>query len=98
MVYMEEIMMYTIYLEGLNSLLLIVLLNMYLQNYRALKSAAGVGLMVFAGLLLIQNLVGIYLHLTTGEFYALMHASQVFVLKLIETVGLGILAYSAWKE
>lgn len=91
-------MMFTIYLEGLNALLSLALLAAYTQNYRALKSNVGMGLMIFAFVLLLQNAAGLYLHFTSGDIYAPMAAAEVFGLKGIETVALIILAYTAWKE
>ncbi len=90
--------MLTIYLEGLNALLTAYLLSVYIPNYRVLKSGVGLGLCVFAGLLLLQNAAGLFLHFTSGEIYVKMLATQVFVLKLIETCALIVLSYTAWKE
>ena len=98
MFYMEEYMMYTLYLEGINTLLLLVLLYVYGSNYRALKTMAGAGLILFSLVLLIQNLAGIFLHFTGGELYGKMAAMHVFILKLVETLALSVLTYSAWKE
>ena len=90
--------MATIYAEGINTMLSLLLTWIYAQNYRSLKSTIGLGLLVFASLVLVQNLVGIYLHLTTGEFYAKMLATQAFAIEGLETVALVSLAYGAWKE
>jgi hypothetical protein len=85
-------------LEGLNALLSLALLYVYAQNYRALKSGVGMGLLIFSFVLLLQNAAGLYLHFTSGEVYASMVATQVFALKLVETIALIVLAYTAWKE
>lgn len=90
--------MFTLYLEGLNALLLLGLGSIYWQNYRALPTLVGAGLLVFSLILLLQNGAGIFLHFTGGELYGAMAATHVFVLKLIETLALAFLAYSAWKE
>ncbi|QQR93053.1 MAG: hypothetical protein IPJ89_02315 [Candidatus Iainarchaeum archaeon] len=95
---MDEFMMYTIYVEGFNALLSVALLYIYAQNYRALKSSVGMGLMIFSFVLFLQNAGGILLHFTSGEVYTTMVATQVFALKLIEGIALIALAYSAWKE
>lgn len=95
---MDEFMMYTLYLEGLNAVLLLGLLFVYVPNYRALQSMTGAGLILFSLVLLIQNLAGIYLHLTGGELYGKMAVLHVFGLKVLETIALGMLVYSAWKE
>ncbi len=90
--------MYTLYLEGINTLILAGLLTVYVSNYKALRSLSGLGLIVFSLLLLVQNLAGIYLHFTGGELYDKMSSLHVFGLKVLETMALIILAYSAWKE
>lgn len=95
---MDEFMMYTIYVEGFNALLSVALLYIYTQNYRALKSSVGMGLVIFSFVLLVHNLGGILLHFTSGEVYAKMVATQVFALKLIETIALLALSYAAWKD
>ncbi len=95
---MEEFMMWTIYLEGLNALLSLGLLYVYAQNYRALKSSVGLGLMIFSLVLLLQNTGGIFLHFSSGEVYAKMVATQVFGLKLVESLALLVLSYTAWKN
>jgi len=95
---MEEFMMGLIYLEGLNVLLSAGLLWLYAQNYQALRSAPGMGLVVFSFVLFVQNAAGLYLHFTTGEFYAKMLATHAFGLELVETLALGVLAYTGWKD
>jgi hypothetical protein len=95
---MDEFMMFTIYVEGLNALLSAALLYVYAQNYRSLKSSVGLGLMVFSFVLLLQNAGGIFLHFSSGEVYAKMVATQVFALKAIESIALIALAYSVWKD
>ena len=95
---MDELMMGTIYVEVINAGLALFLLSIYYPNYRALKSNAGLGLLIFASVLLIENAVGLYLHFSAGEFYAKMVATHAFVLKFFEMIALGVLAYTAWKE
>ncbi len=95
---MDEFMMGLIYLEGLNVVLSAGLLYLYYQNHRVLKTTPGFGLLIFSLVLFIQNAAGLYLHYTTGEFYAKMLATHAFGLELVETLALAVLAYTAWKE
>lgn len=95
---MDELMMATIYVEIANALLALFLVRVYFQNYRALPSTAGVGLLVFASILLLENLAGVGLHYATGEFYAKMVATHAFILKGVELIALATLSYTAWKE
>lgn len=95
---MDELMMGLIYLEGLNAVLAAILLWLFAQNYRALKSTAGLGLLLFSVVFFLQNVSGTYLHFTTGEFYAKMIATHAFMLELVETVALAALLYTTWNE
>ena len=95
---MHELMSFSIALELVNSILLIGLLWVYYQNYQALKLPEAMGMMVFAFVLLLQNLAGLYFHFSMGEFYIAELASQILILELIETIALAVLSYTAWKE
>ena len=95
---MDEFMMGLIYLEGINLLLSAALLWVFAQNYRVLKTTPGMGLVLFSAVLFIQNLIGVYLHYTTGEFYAKMLATHAFGLEAVEMIALAVLTYSAWKD
>ena len=95
---MYEFMMYTLYLEVLNVLLLLGLLTRYIPNYRALHSMTGLGLILFSVVLLIQNAVGLFFHFSGWELDTKMSAIQEWGLQLIETLALLVLIYSAWKE
>lgn len=95
---MDEFMMINLALEALNGLLLIGLLTVYVPNYRTLPSISGMGLIVFSSLLLLQNIVGIFLHFSGQGLYEKMASVQECGLQLIETIALLVLAYSTWKE
>ena len=47
--------------------ILVVLLYIYVSNFRALRAPLSLGLIVFAGLFLVENLAAIYFYVTMSE-------------------------------
>ena len=92
------IMELTVIFEIVNVVLLLFLLSVYVQNYREMKTHLGLGLIIFAGFLLIQNLTGIYFHFVMIEYYSFEVMGHARVLSGIQTVALIVLAYVTWKE
>lgn len=87
-----------------NICLLIALLYVYLKSYRQLKSKFTMGLLVFAGLLLIQNVVST-LFLTINMIigpgnHSFEIGRQEFPLSsinVIQLIALSILLYITWE-
>lgn len=88
----------TVIFEIVNVALLLFLLNVYVQNYREMKTHLGLGLIIFAGFLLLQNLIGIYFHFVMIEYYSFEVMWHARVLSGIQTVALIVLSYVTWKE
>jgi len=57
-------------LAALNLLLLAVLLSVWLSNYRTFRSPMLLGLLLFAGLLAVENMIAIAGYLSTEMIYA----------------------------
>jgi len=55
-------------LHGINLILTLILFAIYFQNYRKMKSKYTIGLMLFAGVLFLHSLMGIYFDLTMVMF------------------------------
>ncbi len=94
---MEFEMMCTFAFEAISSLLLLALLRVYYRNYRLIKAKFTLGLLVFAALLLLQNLVGIYYRFTMMNFYNLEATEGVAIIRGIEVVALAVLLYISWE-
>jgi hypothetical protein len=85
---------------GLNVLLLAVLLSIWGRNYLDLRSKHALGLMVFAVLLLLENLVALYIYLLDPTL-SVWFSSDVpaiawqgmMSLHLLETIGVGFLVW-----
>ena len=94
---MELEMTLTFVFEALSSLLLLALLFVYYQNYKTMKVKFTLGLLVFALLLLLQNLVGMYYRFTMMGFYNVEAAAGVALIRGIEVIALAVLLYISWE-
>ncbi len=94
---MELEMTLTFVFEAISSLLLLALLHVYYRNYKAIKAKFTLGLLVFAALLLLQNIVGMYYRFTMMNFYNIEAAAGVALIRGIEAVALAVLLYISWE-
>ena len=94
---MELEMQLTFIFEAISSVLLVALLYVYWRNYRAMKAKFTLGLLVFAALLLIQNIVGMYYRFTMMNFYNIEAAAGVAIIRGIEVLALAVLLYISWE-
>lgn len=81
----------------LNIILLLMLSFIYVRNYRTIKSKFCLGLMIFALLFLIQNLIAFYFQITMMYYYSKEVANIAFVLNALEALGFVALLYITWK-
>ncbi len=80
-----------------NICLLIVLLYLYLRSYRDFKSKFTFGLVAFALLLLLQNVLFTGFLLTYEGFRGPGMGTPIFFLNIIEFFALSILIWVTWK-
>lgn len=95
---MEMMMEAAIGLEVVNVLLLLGLLAIYVQNYRKLKAKFTLGLIFFASLFVLQNLVSLAWHITLPNEMIDYLKNPTFLISGIETVGLMVLFLITWKD
>ena len=87
---------------GLNLALLVGLGYVWGRNYRQLRSKHALGLLVFAGLLFLQNLLWLYLYNGNPQLRGWLYAGAplarqaVMGLCVLETAALGFLAWITW--
>lgn len=86
-----------IILEIINAVLLLFLLYIYANNYREMKTAFGLGLILFALLFLVQNLLAVFFHLTMMDYYSAAAMQHALVLSGLQTIALAILSFVTWK-
>jgi hypothetical protein len=82
-------------LAGLNVLLLVALGTVWLRNYRTFRSNLILGLLAFAAVMLVENLLAIYYFFSMQMLYAGDPLAQqsVVVLRALEFVALLFLTY-----
>lgn len=85
-------------LSGLNVAILASLIYVYAQNYQELNSKFSLGLLVFASILLLENILAFYFNWTMMGLYAEKVAQQGLILRSLETVSLAILGYITWRN
>ena len=83
-------------LHVINVILLSILLYVYLQNYRQLKTKMTAGLVLFAGFFLIQSLMSIYFDTTMVMYSSGPAETAATALEVIKAVGFAILAWVSW--
>jgi len=76
-----------------------LLLYIYAKNYRHIKSSYNIGLMIFAFLFLLDNIITIHQAIFSWSY--LMDdpviIAHIFLQDVIDLVGLGALLYITWK-
>lgn len=80
-----------------NIVLLILLLYVYWNNYRKIKSSFTLGLIMFAGLLLLQNILFSSFLLFHQAFRVAGLDIPLFILNVTEFAALAILLIITWK-
>ncbi len=87
-------------LTVLNSVLLLVLSAVWLQNYRAFKSNMILGLVGFSAVLLVENLIAIYFFF---DSMTMLYAADplvgqvVLVMRTLQFIAVGFLTYVTVK-
>ncbi len=72
------------------------LMYIYQTGYSQLKSRFGLGLLVFAGLLVVQNALFIYFYFAESDAFS-GTMSYVMTANLVQTFGLIVLSLVSWK-
>ncbi|MFB6309757.1 MAG: hypothetical protein ABEH64_01110 [Salinirussus sp.] len=86
-------------LSGATVLLLVVLGWIWVRNYQRFRTPLVLGLVGFAVVLLIENLVALYFYVSTQSLYAMdptVHTT-VAIMRALEFVAVALLAYVTWQ-
>ena len=94
---MAMLMNLTTILTALSALILAALLHVYIKNLRKIKSNFTLGLLIFALLFLIQNIVSLYFYLTMMDYYVPAVELHVFIFTLLQTIGFAVLLKLTWE-
>ena len=74
-----------------NVLLLVGLLWIYAGSFKKVRAEFTAGLLFFAALFLVQNLISLYSFLTMFMYYAAGVTWLVLTITVVQTAGLGII-------
>ena len=90
-------MLYSFIFTVINCLLIFLLLYVYIKNAIKVKSLFTSGLLIFATLFLIQNIVSIYFYLTMMPYYVDEVETFGFIYSIIQTIAFTILNIITWR-
>lgn len=88
---------------GINTVLLVGLLTVWVQSYRSVGAAHTLGLIVVGSFLFLENGLWLYFYGIDATFrgwyqaVAMMPQLGMFALCALETVALAVLAYVTWQ-
>lgn len=94
---MEIMMGSALGLQIVNIILLALLISVYARNLAKVRSNFTVGLLIFAGFLLLQNLFGIFFGIGLAESMTGPVENYVFAINITETIALLALFWISWK-
>ena len=80
-------MQFTIGLVIINIVILLYFTSIYIKNLKSIHSKFTIGLLIFALVFLIENLVAAYFYFTMMPYYANDTELPTFILKLLETIA-----------
>ena len=84
-------------LQIVNIALLAVLISIYVRSLMKVMSNFTIGLLIFAGFLLIQNLIGLYLGMDYLSAMTMPFEHYAFAINITETIALLALFWISWK-
>ena len=93
---MEQFRLVGVIIAGINSVLLLALLAVWIQNYREFRSNMVLGLVGFSAVLLVENLIGMFFFF---QSMAMLYASDPFVgqivvlMRVLELLAIAVLTY-----
>ena len=86
-----------IILTGLNILLVLGLIFVYMKTLKKVKTSFTFGMLLFAILFLLQNTVAFYYYITMMPLYAMGNEWFAFTFSVSQTIAFIVLNYITWK-
>ena len=90
---MAIMMMSSIGINWVSIIMLAILLIVYITNYKKYKSGFTIGLVIFAGLLLLQNVLQVYFYTTSMQAYPPIVEQSTFIFEVIEIIAYGVILW-----
>ena len=73
-------------------------MSVWVRNYRTVRTPPTLGLIAFAGVLLVENLPTVYFYVSTGMLYAADGAARrALLLRALELTAVGFLTYVSMR-
>src|SRR5713226_2227979 len=88
---MEPIMTASTVVSGANMIALGVLIGVFAKMYSKTKAQLPLGMIFFAGLLFLHNLIGVYAYFSMMELYAVALLPYLLAVHVAELAGILIL-------
>ncbi|HSF28794.1 MAG TPA: hypothetical protein VD699_02580 [Nitrosopumilaceae archaeon] len=86
--YMEPIMTISTIVSGLNMIVLGVLIGVFVKMYQKTKAQLPLGMIFFAGLLFLHNIIGVYAYFSMMELYAAALLPYLLAVHIAEFAGI----------
>lgn len=81
---------------GINVLLLLVVIGVWVNTYQEIRAPFTLASMIFAGFLLAENVIALFFYFNAPAMPTV--AVQVMmILQILETAGISVLAYITWQ-
>lgn len=90
---MAGMMIGSIGINWISIIMLAILLVVYIMNYKKYKSGFTIGLVIFAGLLLLQNVLQVYFYTTSMQAYPPIVEQSTFIFEVIEIIAYGVILW-----
>ncbi len=81
----------------LNVILLIGLIWIYMSSFRKVRAQFTLGLVFFAALFLVQNLIALYSFVTMFMYYAVGVTGIVLAITVVQTAALSIMLWTGLR-
>ena len=94
---MTLLMSITLALNFVSIISLLGLIYVYYKNLKNIKSKFTIGLMIFAALFLLQNVVAFYFHITMMEYYTPKFEAYECVFTILQSIAFLVLVIITWE-
>ncbi len=94
---MSYFTMFSTWVNILNIILVIALLVVYIRNFAKIRSGFTLGLIIFAGVFLIQNIALLYFTMHVIPVMDKAADSFTMVFSLLQTAAFAVLNYITWR-
>ncbi|HUK49721.1 MAG TPA: hypothetical protein VLV18_01700 [Terriglobales bacterium] len=84
-------------LAAVNAAVVVGLLYVYANNFGQLRSKLGLGLIVFSGVLMVQNIAAALIYWQLAQTYTAVVAKPLLLMTLLETIALLFLSWTTWR-